>query len=96
MQVLLSVAQVIGKRILIQGFIVSDYMSTMGPQFSKEMSQVWSFVYSVAFCICIVSTSFYIHMSTLHICTYDVGPQTCITLPLTVFCQACQTQCMGS
>ena len=61
MEVSLSVAQVIGKRILIKGFIVGDYMSTIGPQFSKDMSQVWSCVCNVVCHICFVST-------------FDLGP----------------------
>lgn len=32
--------QVIYKRLLIQGFIVGDYLPTLGVQFKKDMSQV--------------------------------------------------------
>ena len=32
--------QVIGKRITMQGFIVSDYYPTVGAQFQKEVAQV--------------------------------------------------------
>lgn len=51
-KLLLGLLQVIGKRILIQGFIVSDYFPTVGPSFRKDMSQVWFCKYEVSCHIC--------------------------------------------
>ena len=36
----LCALQIIGKRILIQGFIVGDWMAAVGPKFGQDMSQV--------------------------------------------------------
>lgn len=51
-QLVAGVLQVIAKRLLIQGFIVGDYLPTMGAQFKKDMSQVRLIccVYSIMFC----------------------------------------------
>lgn len=55
----LGIVQVIFKRLLIQGFIVGDYMSSVGPQFRKDMSQVGSVLLQytashVAFVMCCI------------------------------------------
>ena len=44
-----SMVQVIGKRIKMQGFIVMDYYATLGEQFQKDMTQVSLFCSSCTY-----------------------------------------------
>ena len=64
----LSMVQVIGKRIKLQGFIVMDYYATLGEQFQKEMSQVRLFR---------SSCTHRLSLSCVHACSFGGGKLAC-------------------